>query len=202
MNTEIPERPVLNMSIWYGWSGPLPNRAQFVCAYEMGFGVDDLPEAVFLVQGETDELWIIRDPPAGLSEMLAGGGDGALASRLLASRLMAGHRILLIEDDPALPACSRSISARQDFIWSAPKPARAVSRVMRARGGRHRARSDAAGHGWARNLPKDPGYNGGNQPAVADAAPAVANTVVRINRGIDWWRANTMARTLPPRRAR
>jgi hypothetical protein len=29
------------MSIWYGSSGPLPNRAQFVCAYEMGFGVDD-----------------------------------------------------------------------------------------------------------------------------------------------------------------
>jgi hypothetical protein len=75
MNTEIPERPVVNMSIWYGSSGPLPNRAQFVCAYEMGFGVDDLPEAVFLVQSETDELWIIRDPPDGLLEMLAAGGE-------------------------------------------------------------------------------------------------------------------------------
>jgi hypothetical protein len=41
MNTEIPEPPVAKMSIWYGSSGPLPNRAQFVCAYEMGFGVDD-----------------------------------------------------------------------------------------------------------------------------------------------------------------
>jgi hypothetical protein len=72
---EFPERPVVNMSIWYGSSGPLPNGAQFVCAYEMGFGVDDLPEAVFLVQGETDELWIIRDPPDGLLEMLAAGGE-------------------------------------------------------------------------------------------------------------------------------
>jgi hypothetical protein len=51
------------------------NRAQFVCAYEMGFGVDDLPEAVFLVQGETDELWIIRHPADGLLEMLAAGGE-------------------------------------------------------------------------------------------------------------------------------
>jgi hypothetical protein len=51
-----------------GSSGLLPNGAQFVCAYEMGFGVDDLPEAVFLVQGETDELWIIRDPPQPLGQ--------------------------------------------------------------------------------------------------------------------------------------
>ncbi len=63
------------MSIWYDSSGPLLNDAQFVCAYEMGFGVDELPEAVFLVQGETDELWIIRNPPDGLLEMLAAGGE-------------------------------------------------------------------------------------------------------------------------------
>jgi hypothetical protein len=72
---ECPERPVVKMSIWHGSSGPLPNCAQFVCAYEMGFGIDDLPEAVFLVQGETDELWIIRDPPDGLLEMLAAGDE-------------------------------------------------------------------------------------------------------------------------------
>jgi hypothetical protein len=41
----------------------------------MGFGVDDLSEAVFLVHGGTDELRIIRDPPAGLLEMLTAGGE-------------------------------------------------------------------------------------------------------------------------------
>ena len=65
----------MKISIWYGSSGPLPNPAQFVCAYEMGFGVDDLPQAVFLVQGETDELWIIHNRPDGLLEMLAAGGE-------------------------------------------------------------------------------------------------------------------------------
>jgi hypothetical protein len=48
MNTEIPGPPVVNMRIWYGSSGPLPNRAQFVCAYEMGFGVDDRRLAVLI----------------------------------------------------------------------------------------------------------------------------------------------------------
>jgi hypothetical protein len=58
--------PILRVNPWHGSSGPLPGNAQFVCAYDVDVGIDCLPQAAFLVQGETDELWLIPNPPLDL----------------------------------------------------------------------------------------------------------------------------------------
>jgi hypothetical protein len=81
---EPPGRPILRVDPWHGSSGPLPDDAQFVCAYDVDVGIDCLLEAAFLVHRETDELWIIRDPPLDLIQAHAAGMGSSDIDAMLA----------------------------------------------------------------------------------------------------------------------
>jgi hypothetical protein len=107
--------PIVRVDSWHGSSSPLTDDARFICAYDVDVGIGCHREAAFLVQRETDELWIIPDPPLDLIQAHAAGMGSANIKAMLT--VVARHQPNRLRSAEVM--LDALFEARVGFAWPA-----------------------------------------------------------------------------------